>query len=611
MLLESGTAELIIDGETRPFNVNEVVTIYPPTVHRVKAISDIVITEVLTPEVDDVIRVEDDTNRESGKIDHEHFKPAVCILAAGYGTRLGKLAENTNKTLLPVDNKAILSHIIELIPPDFDIIIAIGHHNQLVREYCEAAHFDRIDNITFIIDHDIGEIGHGPAHTLALCKNELQRPFYICTSDTLLIDHDQLDPISTNWLGITETGIPELYSTVKINGNNEIIDFMDKSVNGHDFAFIGLTSIYDYEIFWNQLDIDSGELVSAFYDIAAYPSFYGKLIDGWYDTGTIDGYIEICRLYEEMSLPKNTGQFIYYVSGRVIKTNIDALTVHDIIQRSDIISETLPIPELVYRGMYTFAYEYVDGMTLYQWFDESSDHDHIGEEIFTHFLYDWGGYIKMDSLSQSNNRIHPTVLNKFYFDKTLNRVKQLIDTDPDMFCGTHIINGHVVGIDILDLIHGVQRSRIMDIYENSRKILSFHGDFQPANIIWNHDTDAITYIDWRPNFGKGVTEYGDLLYDLAKMYGGLIIPYDLMKTDDHITLNISTDNKVEYEYPHEHLTIFKVMYECWLVQNGYNLEVIKLITAFIFLSMSPLHSDKFSKLLFCKGKEMLYDTIDK
>ena len=47
-------------------------TVVPPRKHRVIAITDIILQEVSTPEVDDVIRLEDDTNRAGGRIDSEH-----------------------------------------------------------------------------------------------------------------------------------------------------------------------------------------------------------------------------------------------------------------------------------------------------------------------------------------------------------------------------------------------------------------------------------------------------------------------------------------------------------------------------------------------------------
>jgi len=48
------------------------VTIPAGIVHRIVALADSILLEVSTPELDDVIRLEDDTNRPSGKIEEEH-----------------------------------------------------------------------------------------------------------------------------------------------------------------------------------------------------------------------------------------------------------------------------------------------------------------------------------------------------------------------------------------------------------------------------------------------------------------------------------------------------------------------------------------------------------
>ena len=43
-----------------------------PTKHGVVALTDLILQEVSTPEVDDVIRIEDDRQRGDGKILSEH-----------------------------------------------------------------------------------------------------------------------------------------------------------------------------------------------------------------------------------------------------------------------------------------------------------------------------------------------------------------------------------------------------------------------------------------------------------------------------------------------------------------------------------------------------------
>ena len=47
-------------------------TVIPPRKHRVIALTDLILQEVSTPEVDDVIRIEDDSGRSGGRIDSEH-----------------------------------------------------------------------------------------------------------------------------------------------------------------------------------------------------------------------------------------------------------------------------------------------------------------------------------------------------------------------------------------------------------------------------------------------------------------------------------------------------------------------------------------------------------
>ena len=75
--LISGTAEIWLEndeGEVKKtiMNAGEYFNVTPPKKHRVIAITDIILQEVSTPEVDDVIRIEDDSNRPDGRLEHEH-----------------------------------------------------------------------------------------------------------------------------------------------------------------------------------------------------------------------------------------------------------------------------------------------------------------------------------------------------------------------------------------------------------------------------------------------------------------------------------------------------------------------------------------------------------
>jgi mannose-6-phosphate isomerase-like protein (cupin superfamily) len=73
----SGEAEIWLENaageiEKRRMGPDEFYTVLPGRKHRVVALTDLVLQEVSTPEVDDVIRVEDDTGRGNGRIQEEH-----------------------------------------------------------------------------------------------------------------------------------------------------------------------------------------------------------------------------------------------------------------------------------------------------------------------------------------------------------------------------------------------------------------------------------------------------------------------------------------------------------------------------------------------------------
>tara|TARA_R110000824_G_scaffold373_3_gene2722 strand:- start:930 stop:1289 length:360 start_codon:yes stop_codon:yes gene_type:complete len=63
MMLESGCCDLLINGNNILMTAGESYTINPQDVHRLIAYTDTVVLEVSTPEVDDVVRCQDDFDR--------------------------------------------------------------------------------------------------------------------------------------------------------------------------------------------------------------------------------------------------------------------------------------------------------------------------------------------------------------------------------------------------------------------------------------------------------------------------------------------------------------------------------------------------------------------
>ena len=91
---------------------------------------------------------------------------------------------------------------------------------------------------------------------------------------------------------------------------------------------------------------------------------------------------------------------------------------------------------------------------------------------------------------------------------------------------------------------------------------------------------GIKLIDMRGKQGDEVTLYGDVYYDLAKVYQSLI-GYD----------NILKGIEIDDAYRNELVTYFESMFSKEV------LDKIKLITASLLISMLPLHEDDEAKFI--------------
>lgn len=587
----SGEAEIWLENdegivEKKIMKQDEFFNVKPTRKHRVIALTDLILQEVSTPEVDDVVRIEDDNKRVDGKIEGEHKTPAVLILSAGTGSRLKQLTEKTNKVLLPINNKAIISHIISKFPSNFDFIITKGYKGDIVEEYCKIAFPNH--NFTFVtVDKFEGE-GTGPGYSALRCEEYLQRPFYFITGDCML--DSPIPPIDCNWVGAYPTSYPEKYSTLKTDDFGNISEFVNKSVEGNDLAFIGLAAIWNYEIFWDELKqrITNGEIVTAFENPSCYPTLKVKEFK-WLDTGNFDDLSNAKKYFNDkpISIQKTTNEITYKENHKLIKFSPNSTALSNRKKRADKLTGILP--DNVNFSKYFMSYDWVDGKTLYEC-------DSI--DVYTRFL----DFLKNNIQYQITNDYD--CLAEFYIVKTNLRLHMFMKKRPESF----YILGHNINGKDYDSMEMLMSKFNFESLLNNPFYSKFHGDLQFDNVVLSEKTNSFVYIDWRDCFGE-CTDGGDVYYDLAKLYGGLIIPYNLMKDEDNIKL-VEGLYSVTYEYEvNQNLSDFKKIYEKWLVVNGFDLEKVKLITALIFLNMSPLHDDKFSKLLWFKSIEMLSDIL--
>ena len=583
----SGEAEVWLENdkgvvEKKIMRGGEFFNVIPPKKHRVIAITDIILQEVSTPHVDDVFRIDDEFHRADGKVEAEHKTPAVLVLAAGLGSRLGNLTKNINKAMLPIDNKAIISYIIDRFPKEYEFVVALGYKGEELKQYCQLAYPDY--NFTFIdIDRYEGE-GTGPGYSALQCKEHLQRPFYFTVADCII--DSSMPHLDGNWLAVHPTAYPEKYATAQLDKEDNITAFAYKATEGYDNAFIGLASIWDYEIFWSELEANmkNGEIVSAFENMPKYSSFKAKHLK-WLDTGNLDDLNRTKEHFYDnpLSLYKVTDEITYKAS-KFIKFVPNKDLNKNKSERAEVLKDLIPS-----------GFASTDNFISYDW--ESGDTLYRYDSSYTYIKF----LEKLRSNIIKSEKYHgdKELFDKFYGTKTRDRVEAFLDRfGPEYFNQKYTINGKEY-----KSMDSILTQYDTDIFYDNPMYTLFHGDLQFDNILWDN-LNKFTYIDGRESFG-GSTKGGDIYYDLAKLYGGTIIPYNMMKEENAIEL-VEGSTIVKYNYSvSEDLYEFRDYYKDWLTKNGYDLNKVKLITAIIFLNMSPLHDEKFGKMLWFKAIELL------
>jgi len=518
------------------------------------------------------------------------IQPTVCILTAGKGTRLGMMTQKLNKALLPLQSKALLTHIIEKFPHDGHFVVAVGYLANQVQSYLSIAHPDR--NITLVSVDNYEGAGSGPGYSLLCCRKYLERPFYFVSCDTLWEDSVDLSD-TENWVGVSEINIAESerYCNVKI-ANGLVVDIRDKVYTtepGHK-AFVGLCFIKDFTIFWPALE--NREMVAGEHQIS---NGLRALITQvpvraqeikWTDVGDADGYRKALLRYENYDFSK-PDEALYIVNGKVIKFFADSAITLRRVQRARLNPKVFPrISDHVEQ---LYAYEFVPGKTLYQ----------INSPLIFSMLLEW-----LESHLWKDVAVQPDVLSatchKFYWEKTLERVRafQKQYSDPEAILS---INGRVVS-PLSDLFERLPWQRLR------QGVARFiHGDLQFDNILFDPKTMSFTLLDWRQDFA-GNLEFGDLYYDLAKLYAGIIVNYDYIKR-----------NLISYqEEGHEVFFDFAQRYQSscylellsdYLLKHQYDLSKVKLLAGLIYLNMSSLHHYPFDKVLYYLGRVMLHNEL--
>ena len=503
-----------------------------------------------------------------------------CILAAGKGTR-NKTIDGLHKALLPIENKAVISHIIENVPKSVEIVIPVGYKSEQVKSYVNHVFPNR--KIQFVdVDNYDGE-GSGPGYSLLQCEEYLQCPFIFTSVDTLIDEKELIDIPEYNWVGVSNVDVDSSSSYCLIKGTRVVESFYYGS--GVQ-AFIGMSGIFNYDIFWDSLKNNSNlnnehQVLDGFSNLDEV-----QMLDfTWYDLGNDEAYLKTRKeLSDEVVATKND-ECIFIENGKVIKYYSDSEKTKQRTDRASYLIGCVPETEQINENM--LSYDYVKG----DMFSNVKDRN-VLNAIFP--------YYKNTFWDSSFEKTEDFINNckKMYIEKLYKRIEFFVDSDLDKI---NKINRLQVD-PIMKILDRVDWDSILDKAIPSK----FHGDFQPENIIY--DGIGFKLIDWRESFGLS-GEVGDFYYDLGKLYHALIINGSLILKKQY-SYYVKEDGTCWLKYvTKRHLVELMPEFKSFCDDNGLDWDNVELLGILQYIGICSLyqnfHDGDYGEFLFLLGKFLL------
>lgn len=495
--------------------------------------------------------------------------PLVVVPVVGKGTRLKNLTQEFNKALLPYKDKPIISHIIDSFSDDTTFIIPVGYQKEEIKNFIESAYPGK--NIILVDIDDFESDLSGPGYTLRQCENYIDKPFWYIPCDTYF--EGKLPENLTEdcfFVKPVDSSLSTEYTMFNIE-NNKIIDIQFKKPTNSSYqAFTGVMYIQDYPEFFYKLNTKNSKEV-----IDAIPlNGQVRILNSWQDMGNYKNYTSLVNQTQDYDFTK-TDEYTYFVNNKVVKyfKNPDIAK-----KKYDKAQNNIKVyPDEVRHANNWLCYNYVSGTTFYEHNDTSSF-----ERLLT--------WLDNEVWIRSSADIDAAAFN-FYKTKTQSRINLFLQKHDDLPYITHIndiaIKPYQYYIDAIDY----------DLLCNETRSSHIHGDLHFDNLIVSGDDFKI--IDWRHEFGENVL-YGDIYYDIAKMYGGLILDYTKIKKNNFSIKQ--EDTKIYLDIPHvDNFEYYKTKLVEYIVNNGYNLNKIKMLVPIIYWNMSPLHAEPFDKFLWYLG----------
>jgi dTDP-glucose pyrophosphorylase len=499
----------------------------------------------------------------------------LVILAAGRGSRLGRLGDELPKCLLPLHGRAVLSHQFELSPPGARLVVVTGYRADQVEEYVRLAHPDL--DVTFVRRDDWSG---GPGTSLLAARDEVEGDLVFTACDTLWDRDDALwDVPDSSWLAVAPlpAGTPAArWCRAVLDAHDDYVLQLDDKTpdvapNSYASTALGYVVTDDLTRFWCGLeDADqiAGEvqLSSGLQEILTQGVPLEARFVSWLDVGDERAYRSALATTTGYD-PLKPDQVTYVLphQRRVVKWHVDPQKIAWRLERAKLLGDAAPtVVEPV--GTTMLAYEYVEGATLYE---------HDGRFAVSSLL-DWWHDRFWSTRTELRDRPQGwrELTTRFYRDKTFSRVMSL---DPAL---RSVALDAATRVDWDALVDGCVPG-------------TFHGDLTFANVVWWDDdwNGRFVGIDWREDFA-GETTWGDLRYDLGKLLGGTVFHWGRAAYGDFRRWDQGAEHRATIE-------------DAVVDRFQLDLDDVRRIAALTLINSAALHAAPMDEILVARGTRLL------
>ena len=517
----------------------------------------------------------------------------VLITTSGTGSRLGDITRYTNKSLVKVGRKPAISYIVESYPKNTEFVVTVGYFSDQVRDFLTLVYPDR--KFQFVtVDRYEGE-GSSLGYSMLRAASKLKSPFIYHACDTIVLGKKIPQP-KKNWIGgFRGQGSSHYASFDVVNGR--VRQMYDKGMMDPDFLHIGLIGIRDHEAFWRSLRAlyRKNPNNSALNDVEAISEmmrqgqeFSPVSFETWHDIGNVESLNKArAEINDSFRILDKADESIFIFDRFVVKFFSNEKIVSERVARAAELKGLVPDILGVRKNFY--SYRYAKG-ELYSKVASPID--------FPRFL-EWSEKNLWKPVREVSSEDFRKVCYDFYYTKTLERVKKFLSSR-SIADTQHMINDEAVP-SVEEMLKSVDFKKL-----SSAEQSGFHGDFILDNLLKSGRRYIL--LDWRQSFG-GLLRSGDKYYDLAKLNHNLTVNHEIVNKD---LFTIEVENRDVHcdILRKENLVQCQRSLDEFLERNGYDKKKVRILTALIWLNMSPLHHHPFDLFLFYFGKLNLWRALN-